>query len=250
MLIEDVHFTRKMPPVDIGKKSVACSISDIAAMGGVPKHILVSFGASGTTDLNFTLKILKGMKDMAERFSCVIVGGDTVRSKKIVINVSMTGEVEKKSFILRSGAQKKDKIFVTGPLGNSLKSKKHLRFVPRVKESQYLIKNFKPTSMIDISDGLIQDLKHILDESNAGAFLNEELIPLTKGANVNNALYDGEDFELLFTLRPEDAEKLAKTKSIFKFYEIGEIADRKHGLVLFDKTGSEKKIKIKGFVHF
>jgi thiamine-monophosphate kinase len=200
MLLEGVHFTLKMPAAAIGHKAIASSISDIAAMGGVPKYAVVSLGVPASVSWPVVSKIYQGMQRTAKKFGVGIVGGDTVKSKKIIINVALTGEVKKSEVIYRSGAHVGDQVFVTGPLGKSLLSGWHLCFNPRAIEAQYLVKKYKPTAMIDISDGVIADLGHILSESRVGAVIDEDLIPKRRGAQLKEALYDGEDFELLFTL--------------------------------------------------
>ncbi|MCR4337011.1 MAG: thiamine-phosphate kinase [Candidatus Omnitrophica bacterium] len=240
MLIEGSHFTRRMDPQRIGHKALACNISDIAAMGGIPKFAVVSLGVPSTLNGSFVKNIYQGMNRLAKKFNVSIVGGDTNKSPHIVINVALTGEVSRENFVLRKGARPGDKIYVTGPLGGSFQSGKHLLFIPRVKESQLLVKKSKPSSMIDISDGLAADLNHILKHSGVGAILEEENIPCAPGAQLDQALYEGEDFELLFTL---------SSKKTTKFDCIGEIVARS-GIWLKDKKGKLKKISAKGFRHF
>ena len=159
------------------------------------------------------------------------MGGDTVRSQKTVINVALLGEVEKKCLVTRDGAKSGDWVFVTGPLGRSLKTGKHLTFTPRVEEARFLVKQFKPSAMMDISDGLAGDLNHILKVSKVGVRLWEDAVPRAKGATLAQALSDGEDFELLFTLNEKQAMRLLKQQNKRRqwfFYPIGEIiADRK-----------------------
>ena len=250
MLLEGVHFTLKMPASGIGHKAMAVNISDIAAMGGLPRYALVSLGVPQNFSWKILSAIYQGMNNTALKFGVSIVGGDTIKSDKLIINVAMVGVADKNKIVLRSGAKPKDKIFVTGLLGNSLKSGRHLTFTPRMKESQYLIKNFKPTSMIDISDGIIGDLGHIIKESHAGAILYENAIPRHKGATLKNALYDGEDFELLFTLPARESQKLKAVKTPFHFYEIGEITEDKGKMLLLDKKSILKNIHQKGYTHF
>lgn len=222
MLVEGVHFTKDMPAQGIGHKALGCNVSDIAAMGGRPLYALVSLGISGKIPLSFIKKIYEGMERLARRYKISIVGGDTVKSDKMIINVALIGEVNSRQAVLRSGAKVGDWIFVSGPLGKSLSSQWHLKFTPRLKESQYLIKYFRPTAMIDVSDGLAADLGHILEESRVGGVLEEVKIPRRSKASLQNALYDGEDFELIFTLPPNRAKKLLKS-SLYQFYCIGEI---------------------------
>ena len=247
MILEGVHFTRESPPAKIGHKAMASNISDIAAMGGIPTFAVVSLGTAAQTSVHFIKDIYKGMHNVCRKFGVAIVGGDTVKSNKLIINVALLGEVSKSHLVTRGGAKQGDWIFVSGLLGGSLKSGRHLTFIPRVQESQYLVKNFKPSAMIDISDGLAADLGHILEESNVGAILYEHKIPCHHDAALNNALYDGEDFELLFTVSPVRGKKLITDK---RFHFIGEIMDRKNGLQMVNKQWKKKKLPLKGFKHF
>ena len=249
MIVENTDFTLKDDPYFIGRKSLAVSISDIAACAGLPKHCLVSLGIPADTSVEFIDKILKGMLSLVRKYNINLVGGDLSRAKELTIDVSMLGVVEKKNLILRSGAKIGDIIFVTGELGGSI-SGKHLKFTPRIKEARFLVKNFRVNSMIDISDGLAGDLGHILKESSRGAIIYEDLIPVSKQArNPDDALYMGEDFELLFTMPRTESMKMLK-KSAHNFRAIGEITHKRYGLRLVDKTGKEKIIKPKGFQHF
>jgi thiamine-monophosphate kinase len=189
------------------------------------------------------------MDALARKFGIAIVGGDTIKSAKVVVNVALAGEARRADVVYRSGARVGDQIFVTGPLGNSLASGWHLKFIPRIKEAQYLARHVKPTSMIDISDGLAADLGHILEESKVGAVLEEERIPRRAGASLRQALDDGEDFELLFTVPVSKAALLFRQKR-FRFYSIGEIVPQTQGLTLRDADGKSKKIAPCGYTHF
>jgi thiamine-monophosphate kinase len=254
MVIEDVHFDlRKATPFQVGWKALGRNISDVAAMGGLPRYAVVSLGIDSNLDVSIADGICRGLKNIADRFGVNIVGGDMSESKKIVIDVSLIGEVKKKNLILRSGAKKGDMILVTGSLGGSIKGK-HLNFVPRVKESKDIVTNFKVNSMIDISDGLVLDLYRIIKASNVGALLYEESIPLSKdAANLKNALYDGEDYELLFTMSAKEAERLLKynfSKFGTRISLIGEILDKRYGYKIFREDGREEDLRVKGYLHF
>jgi thiamine-monophosphate kinase len=249
MLVEGVDFTPKDDAYLIGRKAVAVSISDIAACAGIPRYCLVSLGMPAGTSVSFTDRLFKGARDIAKKYNINIVGGDLSRARQVVIDVSMFGVVEKKYLTLRSGARYRDIIFVTGPLGGSIAGK-HLRFTPRLKEAGFLARNFKLNAMIDISDGLAQDLTCILRESGVGAALYEELIPLAKSAaGLSDALYSGEDFELLFTLPLKEARRLVG-KKMRAVRPIGEIRAWPYGLRLIDKNNKEKILEAKGFRHF
>ena len=251
MLVEGVHFTKKMSAKAIGHKAIAASISDIAAMGGTAKYAVISIGVPATCSRQFILALYQGIKKTAKIFHVSIVGGDTVRSNKMIVNVALTGEAKSNEVVYRNGARKGDQIFVTGPLGKSLLSGWHLRFVPRIAQASYLVKKCRPTSMIDISDGLVADLGHILDESRVGAIVEESLIPYRRGARLKNAFYDGEDFELLFTLSSSQARKFQKqARKSYQFYRIGEIVDRRKGFQIKSAKGILKKVSVGGYTHF
>jgi thiamine-monophosphate kinase len=242
MLIQDGHFTRQMPPRAIGHKALACSISDIAAMGGLPTFAVVSIGVPKDLPVRFIEDVYKGIQITARDFNISIVGGDTIKTDKIVINVALLGEVEKKYLVTRDGARSGDWIFVTGPLGGSLPSGRHLNFTPRLAQGRFLVENFKPSAMMDISDGLAGDLNHILKAGKVGARLDRGSIPLHKGVSLSQALGDGEDFELVFTLSPHKARKLMDwqaTKKAFYFYPVGVIT-----------ANAKERIYAKGFTHF
>ena len=250
MLVEGVDFTRKDKPFLVGRKALAVSISDIASCGGLPRYALVSLGIPKSRSVDLVDKLYGGMISLAKSYKINIVGGDISSAQSLTINVSLLGEVEKKNLLLRSRALPGDFIFVTGELGGSI-SGKHLKFTPRLKEARFLVKNFKINSMIDVSDGLAQDLSHILEESNVGAFIYEKLLPLSNQArDLADALYTGEDFELLFTMPRKEAGKLMRMKKRINCRLIGEIVDRKEGLRLVDKKGSIKLLKLRGFRHF
>ncbi len=247
--VEMTHFTKQTPPELVGRKALARNLSDIAAMGGTPTYAVVSLGVAQNTPTIYVKKIYQGLNRLAKEYNVSIVGGDTVRSPQTVINIALMGTVAKNKALLRNGAKIGDQIFVTGPLGDSLDSKRHLTFTPRVREAQYLVKHFHPTAMIDISDGLAQDLGHILEQSKVGAVLVEDKIPLNRGADLKAGLYDGEDFELLFTLAPACAQKLLKSKKK-NYYHIGQIVKGKNKLYLQNKDGQMCLIDQGGFTHF
>ncbi len=249
MLSEGVHFTAKTEPRLIGRKAINASVSDIAAMGGFPRFAVISLGVPARRRVQDIRAVYAGMSAAARKFDIGIVGGDTVKSSKLIINVAMTGLVERKHLVRRSGAKPGHVIMVTGPLGNSLKSGHHLKFTPRIDAAQYLVKKFKPSAMIDISDGFLADLAHILEESRVGARVHEDRLPMRKGANLRRALSDGEDFELLFTLTKAKAAKLLATKPRgLRFYPVGEITAK--GLTFMAKATSSITLKHRGYDHY
>lgn len=254
MLVEGVHFdAKKASFFEIGRKALGVNLSDIAAMGGLPRYAVVSLGLPGTLSVKVVDGIYAGIRSLAREYNVNIIGGDTNSSKKIIIDIAIIGEVKKDELVLRSGARIGDAIVVTGSLGGSIKGR-HLTFTPRIKESQFLVRNFKIHSMIDISDGLSSDLVRICRSSRVGAKVYESLMPLAKGINlIKDALKDGEDFELLFTVSRRDSNVLIrKFKKKFKMpiSVIGEITKKSAGIKIVDRYGRASDLKERGFGHF
>lgn len=254
MLVQDVHFKLgKVTPFEIGWKAMARNVSDIAAMGGLPRHALVSIAASPRMPVSFAKGICKGLKAVADRFGINIVGGDMSRSDKLMIDVSLIGEVEKKNLVTRAGARKGDLIMVTGAIGGSIKGR-HLHFLPRIKESRSLVKGFKINAMIDVSDGLVIDLWRILDASRVGATIYENMIPVSKDADsFESAIRDGEDFELLVTMNANEARRFFKTmrpKMKTPVALIGEVVGKKEGFRLVASDGARRRLAPAGYSHF
>ena len=287
-LVETVHFSLKThTPEQLGWKTMAVNISDIAAMGGEPKFAVISIGIPKSLPVDFLDRFYKGLNQASVKYKVALIGGDTVASPKhLFINLALLGETQKKRVFVRSGARPGDKIFVTGTLGDSalglkiLESprkqwkgsdaqrkklvQKQLRPEPRVEVANWLAKSkFKVTSMIDISDGLTQDLGHILKAGKVGADLSEVDLPISKTllkyclinglSALDLALSGGEDYELLFTLDPEDVISLS-TESITKVdqpvTQVGVITAKK-GIRLISKTGRIKALQRSlGFNHF
>ncbi|MFT5206888.1 MAG: thiamine-monophosphate kinase [Candidatus Omnitrophota bacterium] len=246
ILIENVHFTRKQAMHSWGHKAIMVNASDIAAMGGAPKWALVSMGIPTRFTLNDVKNIYKGIKKASAEFDIRIIGGDTCRSKAIVLSIAMGG-LPGKHILSRKGAKPGDYVFVSGPLGDSLKSGHHLNFKARVDEAIFLNDCYHPSSMMDVSDGLSKDLMAIAHESQVGFELNEAAIPLrNKTASVNKAFEDGEDFELLFTLSPKKSLELISDKRVvglgFNFFPMGSIKDQSKGYKLRGVNGKIKKI--------
>ena len=253
-LVENVDFIRKKAsPSQIGWKALGINLSDIAAMGGVPKVAVVSLILPKRTSVDFVKGFYAGIKKLANRFDVSIVGGDLSSGPKIAVSVALLGQSHPKKTVLRSGAKIGDFICVSGRLGGSI-LKKHLTFMPRIKEGQFLAKE-GVHAMIDVSDGLKQDLKHISDESKVGAVLDERKVPVSgdalrlAGGNkrkaLEHALTDGEDFELLFTIAQDQFHRLErKFKKHFStpLTQIGRIVDPKNATLEMRKR--------LGFQHF
>ena len=249
MIVEGVDFSKTADLKLVGQKALAISISDIAACGGIPKHAVVALGLSRNMQVYQIDRLAKGLFNLAGKFKINIVGGDISASNKLIIDVSMLGEVKKNKLCLRQGAKVGDMIMVTGEFGGAIKGK-HLKFTPRLSEAQFLVNNFKINAMIDVSDGLIQDLGHILKQSSVGAVLYESLIPLSKQAlDTEEALCSGEEFEMLFTAPRDQASKIIQSAK-YRFKLIGEIMPETFGLRLINYKNKYSKLKFPGYRHF
>ena len=255
LLVEGRHFRRgEATAYEIGRKAMAVNLSDIAAMGGKPLYAVVAVGLPVGLKLNFVKELYRGLEETARKFGTSLVGGDTNQSKSLVISVAMLGRTfGRGKAVRRSGAKKGDILFVTGKLGGSYRSKKHLRFIPRLREAEYLVKHFRLGAMMDVSDGLASDLRRLTSESRVGAYLLREAVPISRHAlTFAAALSDGEDFELLFTLSPREAARFKKTrfpKGLAKFTAIGAIVEKRLGISLREK-GASKPLPETGFDHF
>jgi thiamine-monophosphate kinase len=263
-VVEGIHFTRETPPEKIGRKALARCLSDIAAMAGTPTAALVTIALPNNFDADFVTKIYDGLNALAEKFGVAVVGGETTTNpERILISIALLGTVPRGKLILRSGAKVGDAIFVTGELGGAL-AEKHLSFGPRLAEARWLAEKFSLHAMLDVSDGLGGDLRHILNASKVGAEILKSAVPVSRAAKLAArksssakpafvaALTDGEDFELLFTIASKDAVKLLDTWKK-KFPElrlscIGKIVAG-DGILIRDKSGSHK-LNANGYVHF
>lgn len=250
MLVEDVDFRRSDRADLVGEKAVKASVSDIAACGGTPRFCTVAAGLPRTLGVGTARSLCQGILRACRQWKVSLVGGDISRARQLVLDVSMYGEVPKKDLVLRSGARTGDFIFVTGPLGGSQRGR-HLRFRPRLAEAHALLRAVKVHAMIDISDGLAQDLGHLLEASGRGAVLYEAVIPVSKDAGaLAGALYDGEDFELLYTVSARDARKLLRARVPYAL-PVGEVVDKKRGVTLVSASGRVRPLDVrKGFRHF
>lgn len=263
-VVEGIHFTADTAPERIGHKALARGLSDIAAMAGHPGSALVTLGLPPGFDPARLDGIYAGLNALARQFGVAIVGGETTTNPgQLLISIALLGTVEKARCPLRSGARPGDAIFVTGELGGS-RAGKHLDFTPRLTEARWLAGQFPVHALIDLSDGLAGDLRHVLHASRVGATLLSEAIPVSRAAREQAArdpaakrpllaaLTDGEDFELLFTVASREAVPLRDAWSAqfpeLKLSCIGRIT-AEPGIQLRDRRGSQP-FPDHGYVHF
>ena len=210
-LVEHVHFASRANPLDVGWKAIMRPVSDFAAVSALPHFALVTLIAPGRTEAAWVKKLYAGLARGAAKFDISIVGGETSSTPgPIAIAVALAGFVERDRFITRRGGRAGDDLFVTGRLGGALR-RKHLRFVPRIAESRWLTGHFSIHAMMDLSDGLGTDLPRLARASKVGFHINMDALPLSPDCKIDNALSDGEDYELLFAISPRDRERLETT---------------------------------------
>lgn len=242
----------------VGRKAIAVNLSDIAAMAGRPTAAVVSLGLPRDSGQAIAQQLFEGMREVADAFDCPIVGGDTNSwNGSLVISVTILGEATERGPVCRSGAKPGDWIFVTGPLGGSILGK-HLDFTPRVREAMELHRHADLHAMVDISDGLSADLHHICEESQCGALIRAEDIPIADAcrelaardgrAPLEHALADGEDFELAFTVSANDGARLLRDQPIdgIRLYHIGTILPVGYAI---EDGGLRRPLEKRGYEH-
>ncbi|MDY6793474.1 MAG: thiamine-phosphate kinase [Thermodesulfobacteriota bacterium] len=283
LLVERVHFIRDATTgFNLGYKSLAVNLSDIAAMGATAREAFVSVAIPEDCATDFLEEVYRGIKDLAGKFNVNILGGDTTLSMKdLIINISVSGSVPKEELLLRNAARRGDIIFATGFLGDSraglhlilnhitadskeFKQLFHSHILPRpfLSEGRFLASQTGVHAAIDVSDGLSSDIGHIATESNVGVSLYAEKIPVSTNLKyfcnrfefdpVEFALAGGEDYILLCTVSPDHADTVAQ-KYLKAFnrplYSIGKITDPGK-MEIIDSSGRAKKFKPKGWDHF
>ena len=287
LLIEGIHFDLMYVPLrHLGYKAVMVNLSDIYAMNGTPRQIVVSIAISNRFSLDAVEELYAGIRLACSRYDVDLVGGDTSSSHTgLYLNITATGTVNKKDIVYRNGAQENDLIFVSGDLGSAymglllLEREKRVFEVnpdmqPDFENVDYLLErqlkpearrdviellkeiDIKPTSMIDISDGLASELHHICKQSGKGCTIYEDKLPidpLTYEQAVafsidptTAAMNGGEDYELLFTINQKDYDKI---KDRLEVTPIGHITDATSGLQLISKKGIVYPILAQGWNH-
>ena len=283
LLVERIHFIRNsISGFDLGYKSLAVNLSDIAAMGGNAREAFISIAVPPDCSLEYLEALYDGMKRLAARFDVNILGGDTTRSKDdLIINITVHGTVDHAQMLCRDAARPGDIIVSSGYLGDSRAglhlilnniptdtedlqalSRAHVLPEPHLHEGRFLASQPGTHAGIDTSDGLSSDLAHIAEESQVGATLYSDKIPVSESLlkfcsrydfdPVEYALSGGEDYTLLCTIAPESAnETAAKFQAEFKkpLFLIGEINDSNHLEIIYP-DGSSKPIAPTGWNHF
>lgn len=278
-LVEGVHFRlQTQTPRQLGKKAVCVAISDIGAMGAVPRYLLCSLGCRGAGSMEFIEDLSRGVEEGCREFEVCLVGGNLSESQTVFINMTALGEVSRDHIVLRSGAAEGDDIYVTGTLGDSalglriLSSdlgidgcegvvSRHLEPTPRLAVGRMVAERGVASSMIDISDGLFRDLKRLTSERGLGAEvslgnipLSPDFLSLSQGLSEDIyrlAISGGEDYELLFTSRVENRGAIGEVSRLcgVAVSKIGTVTGGR-GIRFFDEGGGEVFYDTGGFEHF
>jgi thiamine-monophosphate kinase len=281
LLTEGVHFLRRRtPPRLLGRKAMAVNLSDIAAMGGVPLHAVVSVGLPRGTTFAWARALATGLAETARRHRVTIVGGDTCAAGRLFVSVTLLGAVEIGGEVRRSGARPGDRLYVTGTLGASAAGlallrrsrpgaagyaarralQAHLDPQPRVLFGRALGLTRMARAMIDLSDGIARDLPRLCAASKTGAVVGASAVPVDPAATrllgarraLEAALAGGEDYELLFAARPEHEPVLARLAARLKQQVtcIGVMEPRRRGLRLLGRDGRYRPLPPPAFEHF
>ncbi len=244
-VVEGVHFESSATASAVGWKAMARPLSDFAATAGLPEFALVTLIAPAATSVRWVEQAYRGLTKAARMFDVAIVGGETSRiAGPVCLSVSVAGSVEKGRWVSRSGGQVGDELFVTGTLGGSMRGK-HLRFLPRIVEARWLTEHFSINAMMDLSDGLGVDLPRLALASGVGFELDGAALPRTRGCSIEQALANGEDYELLFAISPQSAGGVQrKWRRKFPHVPLTRIG------VLRPQTARNQRTLRTGYVHF
>jgi thiamine-monophosphate kinase len=264
-LVDGDHFRRDwFTDKQIGMKAIEINVSDIAAMGAVPNYVLVELALPKDLNVDFVENLYKGMWKVCDKYNIEIIGGNMTHCDNIFISITLTGTVDKNNLCLRNGSKPEDYIFVSGHLGNGRAGlrlfQEDLEEFEKLKKSYLEPKSQLDTalkiapyanSMIDVSDGLAPEVNHICNQSNCGAIIYKDKIPINDEVRsiaklldedeYNYALYGGEDFELVYTISKDKLDKV-------NGFLVGEITKNK-GIKLSYK-GKQKEITNRGYDHF
>jgi thiamine-monophosphate kinase len=283
MLVEGIDFRMTWCTFgQIGHKAMAANLSDIASMGGTPRYALAAVALPKKTAMESVDRLYTGMMRLARRHDVRLIGGDTSASPRgVAVTVVLIGEIETGRAIRRDGSRPGDRIFVTGPLGDAragleiLKNgkrslvrrqrtliRKHLYPRPRIREGRLLSRRRLASAMIDVSDGLASDIRRLCEASGVGARIDLSAVPvsgaLARYAETRKtdprryALQGGEDFELLFTVRPARLAEIRRLQEsgTLRAYSIGEITPKSRGITVTGARGGARPMRAAGYEHF
>jgi len=244
-VVAGVHFLPTANALDVGWKAMMRPLSDFAATSAVPQFALITLIASKQTKVEWVERLYRGLSRAAKRFQVSIVGGEMSGTPgPVAISVSVAGFVERDRCVSRRGGKVGDDLFVTGRLGGALKQK-HFQFIPRIVESRWLTGNFPIHAMMDLSDGLGADLPRLAKASGVGFAIEIENLPLARGAKIDNAISEGEDYELLFAISRRDRNRLErKWRSKFPKLPLTRIGS------LSQLSTKNSQLLRRGYVHF
>ena len=244
-VVAGVHFLATANALDVGWKAMMRPLSDFAATSAMPQFALITLIAPEQTKVERVEGLYHGLRRAAKRFKVSIVGGEmSSTSGPMAVSVNVVGFVERDRCVSRRGGKVGDDLFVTGRLGDALK-RKHLQFVPRIAESRWLTKNFSIHAMMDLSDGLGADLPRLARASRVGFSVEMENLPLTRGAKIDDAISEGEDYELLFAVSRRDRNRLErKWRTKFRKLPLTRIGS------VSQLSTKNNQLLPRGYVHF
>jgi thiamine-monophosphate kinase len=274
--LEETHFLQdKHPPHAVGWKCLARAVSDIAAMGAVPRCFLLSLALPRELTSSWLDDFLGGLRRAATRFGCSLAGGDTTERREVLINVTVVGEVRRGREVRRSGARPGDLIYVSGRLGEAelglrllrkrkrgfnmreTRLRKHLYPEPRLELGRWLSEKRLASAMMDLSDGLSSDLRRLCESSKVGAVIRSDDLPTVGMTRVGRsgvdplqmALHCGDDYELLFTVPNNKAKGLPRSVGGVAITRIGEIT-RARDVLVADGDGRSRVLNPGGWDPF
>jgi len=262
MLTDHVDFElAQVDPRRVGRKALAVNLSDLAAMASPPLAGVVALALPRQGGMDLAVALYDGLLPLAERYDVPIVGGDTNSwDGPLVVSITLLGRVTPRGPLCRSGARPGDRIVVTGSFGGSILGK-HLDFEPRLAESLLLAERYRLDAGIDVSDGLSLDLAHLAKESRCGIVVDLARVPVAEDARrlaqqradgstpLDHALADGEDFELVLAVPPEEAERMLADQPLgVPLTEIGEVIDEP-GLWQTGDRGRRTALLPRGYQH-
>jgi thiamine-monophosphate kinase len=258
MVIDRTHFDLSHDPLDlVARKSVCVNLSDLAAAGAKPMGLLVALAIPRSWSQRQSQDLMTGIVETASLFDCAILGGDTNSTKgPLTISITALGFKHWRGTPKRGHASHGDLVFVTGELGGSFESQRHLRFTPRLRESTWLMDHINIHAMMDLSDGLASDAKKIAIASKISIILDKSATPIHRDLDfrsthrLEHAMCDGEDFELLFTVSEDEAIRLeAAWPFQTKLTQIGRCERGNSTVFLVDESNHKAELTWTGYEH-